>query len=481
MAKHSPLSMPRAKPARRNKPTRARTGPRKPAAASAWPKGARAKIRMYRQGLGDFFLLTLPRASGKDFHMLIDCGVIIGTANGKANMQRLVKSLAADPGGTIDVLVVTHRHADHVSGFLQAEDVFKTLHVGEVWMSWIENPADKLGKQVLSTHKGAEDTLRASAAKLNAMGMEAEGNEVANLLGFRDVGLAGLTIGTTDQAVENAKSLGTLRFLRPDNPPRTLDGVAANVFVLGPPHDIAALGKMNPSKTDPETYGLVAMQSLLRDLAPALGVDVSGSGGDNGNGNPFGANWEIPLSKKDSPDFFRANYFGEDSGWRRIDQDWFMGASALALAFDEAVNNTSLVLAIQLDGGDVLLFAADAQVGNWLSWQSLKWKLPAPQTGTITGPDLLSRAIFYKVGHHASHNGTLEAQGLELMENILFAMISVDEEMALKKNWGQMPFAALLKALNAHTAQRTIRSDKTVPAAAKSKVRATADYYELTV
>jgi hypothetical protein len=471
-ARHSPLSMPRAKSASRST-AKAKT-------ASAWPKGARAKIRMYRQGLGDFFLLTLPRTGAKDFHMLIDCGVITGTPDGKANMQRLVKSLAAETGGTIDVVVATHRHADHISGFLQATDIFKTLHVGEVWVSWIENPADKLGQQILSTHKNAETALRASVEKLRAVGMAAAGDEVANLLGFRDVALAGDSVGTTDQAVEIAKTLGSLRFCRPDDPPRRLDGVAATVFVLGPPRDIVALGKMNPSKVDPETYGISAMQNLLHDIAPALGVTMGDAGGgDADNGNPFGPNWAIPLKEKEAPTFFQANYFGEDSQWRRIDEDWVMGASALALAFDDAVNNTSLVLAIQLDGGDVLLFAADAQVGNWLSWQQLTWKLPGGIE--ISGPDLLKRAVFYKVGHHASHNGTLEAKGLEQMQNIAFAMISVDEQMALKKNWGQMPFPKLMDALNAHTAQRTIRSDKDIPAAAKAKVRSAADYYELTI
>lgn len=43
----------------------------------------------------------------------------------------------------------------------------------------------------------------------------------------------------------------------------------------------------------------------------------------------------------------------------------------MALMLDSATNNTSLVLGIELDPGEVLIFAADAQVGNWLSWQDL--------------------------------------------------------------------------------------------------------------
>jgi hypothetical protein len=479
-AKHSPLSTLRARQSGRKTAAQPKAAPRVPKGTAAWPKGARVKIRMYRQGLGDFFLVTLPRSGGKDFHMLIDCGVILGTHDAKTNMRRLVQNLTAEIGGKIDVVVSTHRHADHVSGFLQAADIFKTAHVGEVWMSWVENPADKIGQQLLKTHDKAERALRAAALKLHAMGMEAEGNEVSGLLGFRDVALDAGNIGTTDQAVQIIKSLGPMKFCRPDDKPRRLDGVAANFFVLGPPRDINALGKMNPTKASPETFGLTAMQSLLHDIAPALGLALDeDTGGDPGNGNPFGPNWTIPLNGKTVPPHIQAHYFGEDSHWRRIDEDWFGGASALALAFDDAVNNTSLVLAIELDGGDVLLFPADAQVGNWLSWQQLQWNIPG--RGKITGPDLLDRVIFYKVGHHASHNGTLAAQGLELMQRLIFAMISVDEQMALKKKWGQMPFPKLLAALDAHTAGRIVRSDKDLPAAAKGKVRSGGDYYELTL
>jgi hypothetical protein len=47
---------------------------------------------------------------------------------------------------------------------------------------------------------------------------------------------------------------------------------------------------------------------------------------------------------------------------------------------------------------------------------------------TVTGPDLLRDAIFYKVGHHGSHNATLQAQGLEQMQRLRVAMIPVDHE-----------------------------------------------------
>jgi len=458
--------------------------------------GYKAKVRMYLQGLGDFFLLTLPRADGTPFRMLIDCGVIVGTPDASNTMHELVGKLAADVEKTLDVVVVTHRHADHVSGFLQAQDVFTTFKVGEVWTSWLENPRDDLGQQLLNTHKKAERALRDGAERLRATGMGAASEEVSNLLGFRVVDLGASGSGTTEDAVVAAKTLGPLQFLRPDDPPRRIEGVPANIYVLGPPRDLKALGKMDPSKADPETYGFAALRLLLRDIAPALaatsgagdatlnintneGTDDGGTDTDGlDSGQPFDANWALPLDGNSGPEFLHGNYFDPASAWRRIDQDWLAGASALALAFDQAVNNTSLVLAIELDSGEVLLFAADAQVGNWLSWQNLKWKIGDRE---VTSPDLLKRTIFYKVGHHASHNATLTKDGLERMQNLAFAMISVNEDMAHKKRWGQMPFAPLLNALQSSTSGRSVRADQPIPQQAQEKVTKGDGYYELTL
>ena len=149
-----------------------------------------------------------------------------------------------------------------------------------------------------------------------------------------------------------------------------------------------------------------------------------------------------------------------DQSWRRIDSDWLGAAAEFALQLDSATNNTSLVLAIELiDSGKVLLFAADAQVGNWLSWQSLSWKIS--ETQTVSGPDLLKRAVFYKVGHHGSHNATLKAKGLELMRTDNFvAFIPVDHAMAVKKRWGNMPLPGLVAALNERSGGCVVRIDE---------------------
>src|SRR4051812_31677621 len=101
------------------------------------------RIRMFRQGLGDCFLLTFPR-EGRPFHMLIDCGVLLGTSDAKTRMQTVAQHILDETEGTLDVLVLTHEHWDHLSGFEQARDLLgpEKLKVGEVWLGWTEKPDD---------------------------------------------------------------------------------------------------------------------------------------------------------------------------------------------------------------------------------------------------------------------------------------------------------------------------------------------------
>ena len=59
----------------------------------------------------------------------------------------------------------------------------------------------------------------------------------------------------------------------------------------------------------------------------------------------------------------------DNAPWRRIDNEWLFSAETLALALNTGINNTSLVLAFELPHSrKVLLFAGDAQRGNWISW-----------------------------------------------------------------------------------------------------------------
>src|SRR3974377_391639 len=121
-------------------PTTKRSPHKKPAPAG------RVRVRMYRQGLGDCFLLAFPKSGGGDFFVLIDCGVILGTPDADTLMDAVAADVIATTKGKIDVLVVTHEHWDHVSGFAPEKKRFEKLKVDQVWMAWTEDPHDQVAQ-----------------------------------------------------------------------------------------------------------------------------------------------------------------------------------------------------------------------------------------------------------------------------------------------------------------------------------------------
>lgn len=124
------------------------------------PGAYRAKVRMYRQGLGDCFLISLKRSQGGDYKILIDCGVILGTPDAATVMTNVVDNIVATTDGAIDLLVATHEHWDHVSGFIQASSSFERLTVGEVWLAWTEDPDDPLAKKLGKERRDALAALQ---------------------------------------------------------------------------------------------------------------------------------------------------------------------------------------------------------------------------------------------------------------------------------------------------------------------------------
>ena len=150
------------------------------------------------------------------------------------------------------------------------------------------------------------------------------------------------------------------------------------VYVLGPPDDPAMLKKME-GRVGTEIYDLTGADGTF---APALEAMLAASGDQSADPN---AGRTLPrpcpstplcsgttrASSATQPHFgqlYKA-YLAKDASWRRIDQDWLLSMARLGLQLDSATNNTSLVLAFEFsDTGEVLLFAADAQIGSWKSW-----------------------------------------------------------------------------------------------------------------
>jgi hypothetical protein len=422
---------------------------------------------MYRQGLGDCFLVTLPRRDGTNYFIMIDCGVVLGTPDPNTRMTAVVADIAAITGGHVDLLAATHGHWDHISGFVQAADAFKSLSFGQVWLSWTEDPTDPLAKTLTQERAQALNGLRLSANRLRLAGDDERATIVGLLLEF-----FGATGGaSTSDALEAVRhKVAGPRYCHPLDPPVDLVDPAARLYVLGPPRDETLIRLALPTTRNPNTATYtMALDVFLNDVASALG-DVAPD-------SPFGYQFSIPTPAAQAMDFFNRRYWATDP-WRRIDSAWLEGSPQLALQLDSATNNTSLVLAIELDNGDVLLFAADAQVGNWVSWQDLTWTLGSR---TVTGPDLLRRTIVYKVGHHGSYNATLREKGLEMMDSLQTALVPVDHDMAVKKHWDKIPLPTLMDALMDKTNGAVVRADQPAPPGLAQRLVEDKLYFELTV
>jgi hypothetical protein len=513
------------------------------------PRNYRARVRMYRQGLGDCFLVTFPRKRGKPFHMLIDCGVLKGTDAAMTavveHIRDTVRGGAAGGKARLDVVVGTHEHKDHLSGFNQARDVFEDdFEFRSVWLGWTENLAQPEIKKIKEARKKAVEKLEAALDSPLAAAAGDFRTEVKSLLQFSrddDPRPRFRIADALEYLKECGRRAGDLRYLDPGTGPFTLEGVeGVRVYVLGPPRDPILLKGSEVTeqmKKDGTIYHLAARGDVGMDaLGAAISAAAVMAGGPAGSGDtaaaaagaldaaataaaaegeragradlsdtsgdryyPFAA--EHRIAEKIADPFQRGGlidnpYYEEVRGfvetwyndpsqaWRRIDGDWLNAFGQLALDLDSDTNNTSLVLAFEFEKtGEVLLFVGDAQVDNWRSWGSVQFRVPG-QEAPLPAHDLLRRTVFYKVGHHCSHNATLKQGGLELMtSDDLVAFIPLDEATARsqgKKGW-DMPAAPLFKALNQRAHERVVLSDtsKSPPAAAlKAGVIATDSYID---
>jgi hypothetical protein len=381
-------------------------------------------------------------------------------------------------------------------------DCWDGFKIDEVWLAWTEDGTDddanKLRKrfddtllglaavltgrhglnvdgderlqmieEVLALHTGAED-MRALAASLTQQTfvMRLDGALAASIPGIRN-----------KEAMQKMRHAAErrVRFLDPEKGPYTHDAVTGmRVFALGPPRDVKLLLSLDPKGVEEFKFG-VERSSL--GLMRAFSDDPD----EQRAGRPFSPRHGTPIEKLEeangaATDFFRAHHgFKKDQdkthAWRRIDDEWLDSAEALAIRLNDEVNNTSLVIAIELaDTGKVLLFSGDAQRGNWISWSNLEWK---PDSGSkITARELLSRTVLYKVGHHGSHNATLKGEaganyanlgwfGLGEFAEEFTAMIPANKKWAFGKArpW-KHPLKAIEDTLIEKTSGRVFRTDE---------------------
>ncbi len=465
------------------------------------PARSMVAIRMYRGILGDFFFIrhSLDDKKVKPFKMLIDCGVLqrIGseekkptTALGKERIIAGVKNLIGEFGSDFDVVVVTHEHYDHLSGFIHARDIFDSLELRNLWVAWTEDRSDALANAYRDKKNRAVAALTALVDSPALKDTE-KMNTVRDLMQFYGPpGNVGSGVGMVadngalsgnasceaviDWLKQRAGATNT-SYLKPGEVHKWGVGNTLRAYVLGPPRDDDRLRKLDPSGEGKREVYLAKGEDVAA-VSSLAAVHADLEGASAGSDQPF----SLPYRREYFPGKFAAGNsddilssdpivkkYEQIPASERIDEEWLGSAESLALKIDGDVNNTSLVLALELPDREILLFAADAQVGNWLSWRDQDY--PADDvvnTETLSIDRLLSRTILYKVGHHASHNATLREGGLELMTDPrLCAMIPLVQKVASEqktksapKGW-QMPYENLDKRLKERTRGRIVRGD----------------------
>ena len=444
----------------------------KTSAAKTASKQSRVRVRTYRHGLGDCHLLSFRKPDGTRCHVLIDFGVVNRTKDPELVMTPVAKNIAKESGGALDLVIATHQHTDHLSGFKQAQAELAPakLTMKRLWLAWTEDPSNALGKKIQQELVAKLAAVRLAVKQLAAADNPAA-DRIQGTLDFFSPGVAG----------EDTQEILDALQARPDveieyhSPGELLElpGVPnVRVYVLGPPTDPAALKVTNPRKSKQEGYEEATLAADADGFVAAVSADTSDA--EVERNFPFNARHRRPESGMRGDAFFQRYYFGttpteqRSLERRKIDASWLEAAEQVALALGDYTNNTSLALAFEfIDTGEVLLFPGDAQIGSWNTWPKLHWQITEHgQSRTVTIGDLLARTVFYKASHHASHNGTLSglaegAFGLEQMTHRdLVCVVPVDRKMSKAMNWDRtLPWQPLLTRLGEVTRGRLILTD----------------------
>ena len=430
----------------------------------------RARVRMYRVGLGDCFLLTSYEGE-KPRHMLIDCGMFAGSrldpsAAEKTIQSQVVEDIAAATGGHLDVVAVTHEHMDHVSIFNSAKSVFDSkLTFGQAWFGWVEDPDNKTAQELRRKYERLQVSLAAGLAGLQGLAAaDPDGYRdlhlgVAQVAEFTGLGADGKKLAVQPRAaMDYVKQKAGKENLRFGSPGDTWDFGGIKVRVLGPPANEEQMRIM-------ERAGASYDRALL--FGVDVGVDANTASAEGAFLGPFATQWREEASMHEGQARLTkphdsgpladilSRYNDAQQSWRRIDNQALDSVSTLALQMDKYINNTSLCLAFEFANGDVMIFPGDAQVGNWSSWFDIK----KSEKG-FDAEGLLARTILYKVGHHGSHNATFKPALEKMNHPKLVAMIPTNEKFARESKAWTMPAPKLNEALLDHTHKRLLRNDQ---------------------
>lgn len=439
--KSAQTATPASKPAPR--------GTAKPAAGGG---PANIRVRMYRVGFGDFFLLTVPGTNGPA-HILIDCGV---HAANIGSIDECVKDMMNETGNRLALVILTHYHADHMSGFASNFDDFAQFDVGAVWITNRLDPDNSDSSKFMAQLTTVAQQLKMQlGARGDDAAVEAH-HKVENALGVSENGDGGSNAKALKLLQSGFKNKPPVYYYQGGDTPVLPDELKGQITaeILGPsPKDSG--GEFAASDNKTEQY-LAALGD--EGVPDATRVQPFREGKWFASAADYPANTfdEFDTSAVAHPP--RAKGGG---GSRLEDILASMQPDALAAAADKldgTLNNQSLVVLFTCNGKK-LLFVGDAQWGNWAYWLYGKGVTGSDPGITDRAKEILGSIDFYKVGHHGSTNATpIPAVGA-LNHDCASMCSTATGAYGSPAKKTEVPRTALMDALEDRTGKRLVRSD----------------------
>lgn len=329
--------------------------------------GSKLLIRSYNVGCGDCIYVRIP--DGDDFfHILIDCGS--KEMEKSRVMERAIKHMEenmlpdADVEGKkrLDMIVVTHRHEDHIKGF--DPKFFKNIVIGHIWITAAMDKSHPQAKRVNALHSMAAQEMRELARSKVPLSPELE--DLVALYGIRNEGATKALIETLPQN----------------------NGIVPKFVYAGQTSD---------------DLGIKIADTMLTVLGPEKDIDGYYLGKDADESLRAMMEGGEQFKKQAKPRKSKTPPNISKSDFRNLQRRLLSNALAFAVDDTTIQNNVSTVILIEW-GQRRLLFVGDAEWhssyrkgrknGSWnVMWEEHK--------------ELLSKPLdFLKVGHHGSHNST---------------------------------------------------------------------------
>jgi hypothetical protein len=426
-------------------------------------KPSKITLRSYQVGFGDCFLLIFEYPDQSEKFVLIDFGTTGLPDNFPDDQMFLVaRNIMHRCKGKLDVVVATHRHQDHISGFdpdgakkeitlpdgsvkeMSTGEIIKACRPEMVIQPWTEAPdLDEDAREPAKTEEtaggAAKNLLNVEEiqAQHDAEGLNGRKLFTANLRNMHKVAhivvqeavrlgrkatpegglgfvqplneqMKGLLTVMGENNIKNAGAVKNLREMSP-NPPqyvhygKNIEALAeilpgVRIEILGPPTVEQYDKVLKQRSKDNDEFWMLRALNLHYWQLQAETSALTAEQNDNQNDSP-----DQPFPQAPTFDHFSPSH----TRWfiRRMREARAEQLLGIVRILDKSMNNTSLIMLFVVDD-KTLLFPGDAQIENWEYVLKYERKDKAEEQERQTLLELLKATNVYKVGHHGSRNAT---------------------------------------------------------------------------